>query len=109
LLFTSRASRRVRPVGPRPALCQRSVVIELHGAAKAPHAIRDVLVCTLGRRPASVHLCEGHVRGGFDIRGELYPEDVLAALAAMRFGRRVKWIEDRRDYHGADHSREQRH
>ena len=30
-----------------------------------------------GRDPSTVHLIEGHVGGGFGIRGELYPEDVL--------------------------------
>ena len=34
--------------------------------------------------PASVHLHEGHVGGGFGIRGELYPEDVLVCVAALR-------------------------
>jgi aerobic carbon-monoxide dehydrogenase large subunit len=85
-------------------------VIELHGAAKVPHATRDVLARVLGRSAASVHLCEGHVGGGFGIRGELYPEDVLVSLAAMRLGRPVKWIEDRREHlMAANHSREQRH
>src|SRR5215472_14054804 len=85
-------------------------VIELHGAAKVPHATRDVLAGVLGRSPATVHLCEGHVGGGFGIRGELYPEDVLVVLAAMRLGRPVKWIEDRREHlMAANHSREQRH
>ena len=85
-------------------------VIELYGAAKVPHATRDVLARVLGRNPASVHLCEGHVGGGFGIRGELYPEDVLVVLAAMRLGRPVKWIEDRREHlMAANHSREQRH
>src|SRR5262249_47471661 len=44
------------------------------------------------------------------IRGELYPEDVLVALAAIRLGRPVKWIEDRREHlMAANHSRQQRH
>jgi CO/xanthine dehydrogenase Mo-binding subunit len=74
------------------------------------NATRDVLARVLGRSPASVHLCEGHVGGGFGIRGELYFEDVLVSLAAMRFGRPVKWIEDRREHLMAgNHSREQRH
>src|SRR5246127_3923229 len=39
-----------------------------------------------------------------------YPEDVLVAIAAMRLGRPVKWIEDRREHlMAANHSREQRH
>src|ERR1700756_667508 len=39
-----------------------------------------------------------------------YPEDVLVALAAMRLGRPVKWIEDRREHlMCANHSRQQKH
>jgi carbon-monoxide dehydrogenase large subunit len=85
-------------------------VLELYGAAKVPHRTRDNLARALGRSPQSVHLKEGHVGGGFGIRGELYPEDVLASAAALRFGRPVKWIEDRREHLiAANHSREQRH
>jgi carbon-monoxide dehydrogenase large subunit len=85
-------------------------VLELYGAAKVPHRTRDNLARVLGRAPESVHLKEGHVGGGFGIRGELYPEDVLASAAALRFGRPVKWIEDRREHLlAANHSREQRH
>ena len=85
-------------------------VLELHGAAKVPHWNRDNIARMLGRSPASVHLIEGHVGGGFGIRGELYPEDVLVCLAALRFGRPVKWIEDRREHLiAANHSRQQQH
>jgi aerobic carbon-monoxide dehydrogenase large subunit len=85
-------------------------VLELYGAAKVPHRTRDNLARMLGRKPQSVHLKEGHVGGGFGIRGELYPEDALVSLAALRFGRPVKWIEDRREHLlAANHSREQRH
>ena len=85
-------------------------VLELYGAAKVPHRTRDNLARLLGRKPESVHLKEGHVGGGFGIRGELYPEDVLASLAALRLGRPVKWIEDRREHLlAANHSREQNH
>jgi aerobic carbon-monoxide dehydrogenase large subunit len=85
-------------------------VLELHGAAKVPHWNRDAIARMLGRAPSSVHLHEGHVGGGFGIRGELYPEDVLVCLAALRLGRPVKWIEDRREHLiAANHSRQQRH
>ena len=57
-----------------------------------------------------IHLFEGHVGGGFGVRGELYPEDVLVCLAALRLGRPVKWIEDRHEHFvAANHSRQQRH
>ena len=85
-------------------------VLELYGAAKVLHWNRDSIARMLGRAPSSVHLYEGHVGGGFGIRGELYPEDVLVCLAALRLGRPVKWIEDRREHLiAANHSRQQRH
>jgi len=85
-------------------------VLELHGAAKVPHWNRDQIARMLGRNPSSVHLYEGHVGGGFGIRGELYPEDVLVCVAALRLGRPVKWIEDRREHLlAANHSREQQY
>jgi carbon-monoxide dehydrogenase large subunit/6-hydroxypseudooxynicotine dehydrogenase subunit gamma len=85
-------------------------MLELYGAAKVPHWNRDSIARMLGRAPSSVHLFEGHVGGGFGIRGELYPEDVLVCVAALRLGRPVKWIEDRREHLiAANHSRQQRH
>lgn len=85
-------------------------VLELHGAAKVPHWNRDQIAGMLGLSPSRVHLYEGHVGGGFGIRGELYPEDVLVCAAALRFRRPVKWIEDRREHLiAANHSRQQLH
>ncbi len=83
-------------------------ILELHGAAKVLHWNRDSLARMLGRPPSSVHLFEGHVGGGFGVRGELYPEDVLVCLGALRLSRPVKWIEDRREHLlAANHSRQQ--
>ncbi len=85
-------------------------ILEMHGAAKVPHWNRDTIARMLGRPPSKVHLYEGHVGGGFGIRGELYPEDVLVCLAALRLRRPVKWIEDRREHLiAANHSRQQTH
>jgi len=85
-------------------------ILELHGAAKVPHWNRDTLAQMLGRRKESVQLYEGHVGGGFGIRGEIYPEDILVCVASLKFRRPVKWIEDRREHLiAANHSREQHH
>ena len=85
-------------------------VLELHGAAKVPHASRNLLARVMGRAPSTIHFHESHVGGGFGVRGELYPEDVLVCVAAMRLGRPVKWIEDRREHlMCASHSRQQVH
>ncbi len=85
-------------------------ILELHGAAKVPHRIQELLSRMLGLPPSGIHVHESHVGGGFGIRGELYPEDVLVAVAAKRFNRAVKWIEDRREHLiAANHSRQQLH
>ncbi|HYY60107.1 MAG TPA: molybdopterin cofactor-binding domain-containing protein, partial [Burkholderiales bacterium] len=85
-------------------------VLELHAATKRPHPNRDVIARMLGRAPASVQLYEGHIGGGFGVRGELYPEDLLVCAAALRLGRPVKWVEDRREnLMACNQSREQRH
>jgi carbon-monoxide dehydrogenase large subunit len=85
-------------------------VLELHGAAKVPHRNRETLCRMLNRPAAGVHLYEGHTGGGFGIRGELYPEDVLVCAAALRLDRPVKWIEDRQEHlTAANQSRQQRH
>ncbi|HEX9809826.1 MAG TPA: xanthine dehydrogenase family protein molybdopterin-binding subunit [Alphaproteobacteria bacterium] len=85
-------------------------ILELHGAAKVPHRNRDTLVNMLGCKPSQLHVHESHVGGGFGIRGELYPEDVLVMVAARRFNRPVKWIEDRHEHlMTANQGREQHH
>jgi CO/xanthine dehydrogenase Mo-binding subunit len=85
-------------------------VLEMHGAAKVPHWNRANLATMLGRPLDSVQLYEGHVGGGFGIRGELYPEDVLVCAAALYFKHPIKWIEDRREHLiAANHSRQQTH
>ena len=84
--------------------------LELYGAAKVPHYNRDAIAAMLGLGRHDLELFEGHVGGGFGVRGELYPEDVLVCVAARRLGRPIKWIEDRRENLLAmNHSRDQVH
>jgi carbon-monoxide dehydrogenase large subunit len=85
-------------------------VLELHGATKRPHWNRDQLAEIFDLSPARVELYEHHVGGGFGVRGELYPEDLIVCHAAMKLRRPVKWIEDRREHlMAANQSREQTH
>ena len=84
--------------------------LEMYGAAKVPHWNRDRLALMLGLKPDRVQLFEGHVGGGFGIRGEMYPEDVLVCAAALKFRKPIKWTEDRREHLiAANHSRQQHH
>jgi CO/xanthine dehydrogenase Mo-binding subunit len=85
-------------------------ILEMYGAAKVPHWNRDQIAHMLEREPESVQLYEGHVGGGFGIRGELYPEDILVCAAALKLRKPIKWIEDRREHLiAANHSRQQNH
>ena len=85
-------------------------VISMYGAAKVPHYNRSAIATMLGLDQDKVQLHENHVGGGFGVRGELYPEDVLVCEAARRLGRPIRWIEDRREHLIAtNHSRDQLH
>jgi carbon-monoxide dehydrogenase large subunit len=82
---------------------------ELHliGSTKCIHINRTILAPIFGIPVGALRLTEVDVGGGFGARGELYPEDILVPLAAMRLGRPVRWIEERRESLSAtNHARE---
>ncbi len=82
---------------------------ELHliGSTKCIHINRTILAPIFGIPLGALRLTEVDVGGGFGVRGELYPEDILVPLAAMKLGRPVKWIESRREnLMSANHARE---
>jgi carbon-monoxide dehydrogenase large subunit len=77
------------------------------GPTKVPHFNRAILASFLDIPEAKIHFIEPDVGGGFGIRGEFYPEDVVIPLTAMKLGRPVKWIEDRLEHlKAANHSRD---
>ena len=83
--------------------------VTVWGMTKVPHFNRAVLSSLLDMPEHRIHFVEPDVGGGFGIRGEFYPEDYLIPYAAMKLGRPVKWIEDRREHlMAANHSREVR-
>jgi carbon-monoxide dehydrogenase large subunit len=85
-------------------------MLTVWGAAKVPHFNRQILADLLDRPENKIRLIETDVGGGFGPRGEFYPEDFLVPWAAMKVGRPVQWIEDRREHLMAtNHSREQQH
>ena len=79
------------------------------GPAKVKHFNRAILASMIGLDAGDIRFLEPNVGGGFGPRGEFYPEDFLIPWLALRLGRPVKWIEDRREHFVAtNHSREQR-
>ena len=82
---------------------------ELHliGSTKCIHINRTILAPIFGLPVGALRLTEVDVGGGFGVRGELYPEDILVPLAALKLGRPVKWVESRREnLMAANHARE---
>jgi carbon-monoxide dehydrogenase large subunit len=81
--------------------------LKVSGAAKLPFFNRRAMAHMMGLPEEAVDYLEFDVGGGFGARGEFYPEDFLVAFAARKFGRPIKWVEDRREHFMAiAHSRE---
>jgi CO/xanthine dehydrogenase Mo-binding subunit len=78
------------------------------GQTKVPYFNRRVLAELLAMPEDRIRFVEPDVGGGFGVRGEFYPEDFLIPFLAIRSGRPVRWIEDRREHFlSTNHSREQ--
>jgi carbon-monoxide dehydrogenase large subunit len=77
-------------------------------SSQAPHQFRTVLAGILGLDEERIRIIVPDVGGGFGVKLHYYPEDVLACVAAMRLGRPVRFIEERREHFVATvHAREQ--
>ena len=75
-----------------------------------PHTLRESLATLLDLPQRSIQVIAPDVGGGFGIKQDVYPEEVVLALLARRLGRPVKWIESRREHLlTAVHAREQWH
>jgi aerobic carbon-monoxide dehydrogenase large subunit len=82
---------------------------EMHliGSTKCIHINRNILAPIFGMPPGALRLTEVDVGGGFGVRGELYPEDILIPLASLKINRPVHWVESRREnLTAANHARE---
>jgi len=78
-------------------------------SSQAPHLFRTVLAGVLRLDEERIRVIVPDVGGGFGVKLHYYPEDVLVAVAAMRLGRPVKWVETRTEHFAATvHAREQR-
>ncbi|GLV56423.1 aldehyde dehydrogenase [Dictyobacter sp. S3.2.2.5] len=69
--------------------------LNLWSSSQIPHLLRNYLAEQLGLAQHQVRVIVPEVGGGFGCKLNIYPEEALAAFAAMKTGRPVKWIEDR--------------
>jgi len=82
----------------------------LWSSTQNPYSVRDAVARILALPAEEVQVRTPDVGGGFGPKGAPYPEEALVAIAALRLGRPVKWVESRReDFASSGHDREQNH
>jgi carbon-monoxide dehydrogenase large subunit len=84
--------------------------VTLYSSTQFPHLVRAFLAGVLGMSEADLHVVAPDVGGGFGVKCEFYPEEVLAVWAAKQLGRPIRWVETRAEHFvGTTHAREQVH
>ncbi|HKQ94677.1 MAG TPA: xanthine dehydrogenase family protein molybdopterin-binding subunit [Aestuariivirgaceae bacterium] len=82
--------------------------LTVHSSTQIPHLLRTYLSEELNWPESRLRVIAPEVGGGFGVKGHVFAEEVLVAHLAIRTGRPVKWIEDRREHllasiHARDH------
>ena len=65
---------------------------------QAPHRLQEQLVTQLGLDTSLVRVVVPDVGGAFGLKGMLFPEYLVTCAAALRLGRPVVWVEERREH-----------
>jgi carbon-monoxide dehydrogenase large subunit len=73
-------------------------LLTVWSATQTPHICQRTIADLLDRELPSVRVIAPFVGGGFGTKAPFYAEEIVVPVAAMRLGRPVKWIEDRREH-----------
>ena len=73
-------------------------LLTVWSGTQTPHIGRRMLADLLGRELESIRMIAPDVGGGFGPKAIFYPEEAVIPAAALKLGRPVKWIEDRREH-----------
>jgi len=83
-------------------------ILTVWNTTQNPHILRNALAQMLNHPENLIRVIAPDVGGGFGSKIDVYPEEALASLFAMRLCRPVKWTEDRREnFLGTIHGRGQ--
>ena len=92
----------------RPGRPGDSGELTFWSSTQIPHALRTKLAVLLGIPENKVRAIAPEVGGGFGNKVDVSPEETVAAIAAMRLSRPVKWSETRSEnFQAAMHGRGQ--
>jgi aerobic carbon-monoxide dehydrogenase large subunit len=72
--------------------------LTIWASCQGPHRIRRTLLQLMDMPEHRVRVIAPRVGGGFGPKGGFYPENFLIPWLAVRLGKPVKWIEDRREH-----------
>jgi carbon-monoxide dehydrogenase large subunit len=72
--------------------------ITVWSSTQTPLVAARILAELLGREQASVRVVAPDVGGGFGPKLVFYPEEAAVAIATLKLGKPVRWIEDRREH-----------
>jgi aerobic carbon-monoxide dehydrogenase large subunit len=75
-----------------------SDLLTVWSGTQTPHIGRRMLADLSGRDLQSIRMIAPDVGGGFGPKAIFYPEEAVIPAAALKLGRAVKWIEDRREH-----------
>ena len=75
-----------------------SDMLTVWSGTQTPHLGRGMLADLLNRDIESIRMIAPDVGGGFGPKAIFYPEEAVIPAAALKLGRPVKWIEDRREH-----------
>ena len=93
----------------------RGIVVTREGAeeltlyitCQSPHLVARWVSLALGLPQTAIRVIAKDVGGGFGLKNHPWKEEVAVILAALKFGRPLKWIEDRyENLVGANQARE---
>ena len=86
------------PIEPRGAVGVHDAAdgkYTLHTTSQDPHSVRAAVSAALHLPESKIRVLSPDVGGGFGMKANLYPNDILVLWAARRCGRPVKWTATR--------------
>src|SRR5438132_879582 len=101
------------PLEPRGCIAVTHPVEQLltvYSSTQAPNQVRTAIAGCLGIGENAIRVKAWDVGGGFGVKDQVYPEEVMASYVARKLGVPIKWIEGRTEsFFASTHAREQVH
>lgn len=71
--------------------------LEFYSSTQWPHVLRTHLAACLKADESKIRVIGPDVGGAFGVKGEVYGEEIVVAMLALKCRRPVKWVEGRKE------------